>query len=73
MLIVIEGVLSFLGLSVGAPTVSWGGMINEGRDYLKEAPHISLIPAGIMFITVLSFNLLGDTLRNLADPRESRL
>ena len=73
VLIVIEGVLSFLGLSVGAPTVSWGGMINEGRDYLKEAPHISLIPAGIMFITVLSFNLLGDTLRNLADPRESRL
>lgn len=73
VLIVIEGVLSFLGLSVGPPTVSWGGMINEGRDYLQEAPHISLIPAGVMFLTVLSFNLLGDTLRNLADPRESRL
>ena len=73
VLIVIEGVLSFLGLSVGPPTVSWGGMINEGRDYLEEAPHISMIPAGIMFLTVLSFNLLGDTLRNLADPRESRL
>lgn len=73
VLIVLEGVLSFLGLSVGAPVVSWGGMINEGRDYLEEAPHISMIPAGIMFLTVLSFNLLGDTLRNLADPRESRL
>lgn len=72
-LIVIEGVLSFLGLSVGPPTVSWGGMINEGRDYLDEAPHISLIPAFVMFLTVLSFNLLGDTLRGLADPRESRL
>lgn len=73
VLIVLEGVLSFLGLSVGAPVVSWGGMINEGRDYLEEAPHISMIPAAVMFLTVLSFNLLGDTLRNLADPRESRL
>jgi peptide/nickel transport system permease protein len=73
VLIVIEGVLSFLGLSVGPPTVSWGGMINEGRDYLDEAPHISMIPAFVMFLTVLSFNLLGDTLRGLADPRESRL
>jgi peptide/nickel transport system permease protein len=72
-LIVAEGVLSFLGLSVGPPTVSWGSMINGGRDFLDEAPHISMIPAFIMFLTVLSFNLLGDTLRGLADPRESRL
>ena len=72
-LIIAEGVLGFLGLSVPPPVVSWGAMINDGRDYLDEAPHIAMIPAGMMFITVLSFNLLGDYLRSLGDPRESKL
>ncbi len=72
--IVIEGALSFLGLSVPAPTPSWGGMIAEGRETLGETPHISFIPATVMFLTVLSFNLVGDTLRSrLADLRESAL
>ena len=72
-LIIAEGVLGFLGLSVPPPTTSWGAMINDGRDYLDEAPHISMIPAAAMFLTVLSFNLLGDYLRSLGDARESKL
>ena len=72
--IVIEGSLSFLGLSVPSPTPSWGGMIAEGRENLDDSPHISFIPAIFMFLTVLSFNLVGDTLRSkLADLRESAL
>lgn len=72
-LIIAEAVLGFLGLGVQPPTVSWGAMINDGRDYLDEAPHVSMVPAGMMFLTVLSFNMLGDYLRNLGDPRESKL
>jgi len=72
--IVAEGALSFLGLSVPAPNPSWGGTIAEGREQLEEAPHISLIPAAVMFLTVLSFNLVGDTLRSrIADVRESAI
>ena len=72
--IVVEGALSFLGLSVPSPTPSWGGMIAEGREHLQETPHISFVPAGVMFLTVLSFNLVGDTLRSrIADIRESAL
>lgn len=73
VLIVVEGVLSFLGLSVQPPQVSWGTLIDSGRDYLQEAPHITFIPAAVMCLTVLSFNLIGDSLRSLSDPRESRL
>jgi peptide/nickel transport system permease protein len=67
--IVAEGILSFLGLGVPPPTPSWGSMIAEGRDSLDEAPHIAFIPAGVMFLTVLAFNLIGDTLRAITDPR----
>lgn len=61
--IVAEGSLSFLGLSVQAPTPSWGGMIAEGREYLETAPHLTFVPAAVMFLTVLSFNLAGDAMR----------
>jgi peptide/nickel transport system permease protein len=73
VLIVAEGTLSFLGLSVPPPTPSWGTMIEEGRERLADAPHITMIPAAAMCLTVLSFNLIGDRLRALIDPRESRL
>ena len=72
-MIMAEGALSYLGLGVPAPTPSWGGMIAEGREVLDEAPHVSMIPAGIMFLTVLSFNLIGDSLRNVAERRTSQL
>ena len=63
--IVVEGALSFLGLSVPSPTPSWGGMIAEGRESLAESPHVSFIPATVMFLTVLSFNIVGDTLSDI--------
>ena len=55
-----------------SPAPSWGGMIAEGREALGDYPHISFLGAGAMFLTVLSFNLVGDTLRSrLADLREA--
>jgi peptide/nickel transport system permease protein len=67
--IVVEGALSFLGLGVPPPTASWGSMIGEGRESLDIAPWLAFLPAGFMFLTVLSFNIVGDTLRALTDPR----
>ncbi|MGD9055090.1 MAG: ABC transporter permease [Desulfobacterales bacterium] len=72
-MIMAEGALSFLGLGVPAPIPSWGGMIAEGREVLEEAPHVSMIPAAVMFLTVISFNLIGDNLRSLAEKRTSQL
>ena len=72
-MIMAEGALSFLGLGIPAPTPSWGGMIAEGREVLDEAPHISMIPAGTMFLTVLAFNIIGDSLRSLVEKRTSQL
>jgi len=69
VIIVAEGALSYLGLGVPPPTPSWGSMIAEGREQLDVAPHIAFIPAIAMFLTVLAFNLVGDTLRALTDPR----
>jgi peptide/nickel transport system permease protein len=71
--IVVEGALSFLGLGVPPPASSWGSMIGEGRESLEIAPRLAFIPAVTMFLTVLSFNLVGDTLRALTDPRQGAL
>jgi peptide/nickel transport system permease protein len=71
--IVVEGALSFLGLGVPPPISSWGSMIGEGRESLEIAPRLAFIPAAAMFLTVLSFNLIGDTLRALTDPRQGAL
>jgi peptide/nickel transport system permease protein len=71
--IVVEGALSFLGLGVPPPTASWGSMIGEGRENLDIAPWLAFLPAGFMFLTVLSFNVIGDTLRALTDPRPGAL
>ena len=71
--IVGEGALAFLGLSVAAPTPTWGGMINEGRGFLVLDPYISLIPAAAMFLTVLAFNFAGDSLRAFFDVKEGAL
>lgn len=68
LMIVVEGVLSFLGLSVPPPTPSWGGMIAAGREVISDAPHVCLIPATVLFLTVLSLNVLGDTLRGWTRP-----
>ena len=71
--IVVEGSLSFLGLGVPPPISSWGSMIGEGRESLDVAPRLAFLPAAAMFLTVLSFNLVGDTLRALTDPRQGAL
>ena len=71
--IVVEGSLSFLGLGVPPPTPSWGSMIGEGRESLDVAPWLAFLPAIAMFLTVLCFNLVGDTLRALTDPRQGAL
>lgn len=73
LVIIAEGGLGFLGLSVPSPTPSWGGMIADGREVLEQAPHVSMIPAAAMFLTILSVNLLGDRLRGWNDPREGQL
>jgi peptide/nickel transport system permease protein len=72
-MIVAEGTLSFLGLGVSPPTPSWGGMIAEGKEVLDEAPHICLLPALILFLTVLSFNIIGDALKRVLDSKEGQI
>jgi peptide/nickel transport system permease protein len=71
--IVVEGALSFLGLGVPPPAPSWGSMIGEGRESLDIAPWLAFLPALFMFLTVLAFNVIGDTLRALTDPRPGKL
>jgi peptide/nickel transport system permease protein len=67
--IVVESALSFLGLGVPPPQSSWGSMIGEGRESLEQAAWLAFTPAGVMFATVLAFNLVGDRLRAVTDPR----
>jgi peptide/nickel transport system permease protein len=61
--IVVEGGLAFLGLSVPSPAPSWGGMMAAGRDVLDQTPHVAMIPMAVMFLTVLSVNVIGDRVR----------
>lgn len=63
LIIVLEGALSFLGLGIPAPAPSWGNMISDGQQSLSATPWLVLWPSGALFLTVLSFNLLGDGLR----------
>jgi peptide/nickel transport system permease protein len=71
--IVAEGGLAFLGLSLPPPTATWGTMINDGRGSIEDAVWISLVPATAMFLTVLSLNFAGDTLREFFDVKGSGL
>jgi len=73
VVIVLEGSLAFLGLSVKTPDPTWGSMIAEGRRHLNETTHLSLVPSIVMFLTVLSVNFVGDALRSRFDVRESSL
>lgn len=61
--------LSFLGLGAQPPVPVWGSMLNDGKMYLQTAPHLTIFPGLAIMITVLSFNFLGDGLRDLFDPR----
>jgi ABC-type dipeptide/oligopeptide/nickel transport system permease subunit len=61
--------LGFLGIGVQPPTPEWGTMLGSGRAYLFNAPHVATFPGVAIFFSVLSFNLLGDGLRDALDPR----
>jgi peptide/nickel transport system permease protein len=67
-----EAALSFLGLSAQPPAPSWGVMLNEGRQNLEVAPHLAIFPGLAIMLAVLGFNLLGDGLRDVLDPRLRR-
>jgi len=67
--ILAEGTMSFLGLGVPPPTASWGSMLNDSRAHLFDTPHLVLFPAAAVMLAVLSFNFIGDALRDLLDPR----
>jgi len=67
--ILTESALSFLGLGVQPPTPSWGNMLMEGKNVLEIAPWLSVFPGLSILITVLGYNLLGESLRDILDPR----
>ncbi len=64
-----EATLSFLGLGVPPPAASWGNMLNDARSHLFDSPHMVVFPALAIMLCVLSFNFLGDALRDYLDPR----
>jgi peptide/nickel transport system permease protein len=70
LLIVAEGALAYLGLSVQAPTPTWGSMIFAGKDQLQDAWWIALMPALVLFLTILSINLLGDVVAERFNVRD---
>ncbi len=67
--ILAEATMSFLGLGVPPPTASWGSMLNDARSHLFDSPHLVLFPAAAVMLAVLSFNFIGDGLRDYLDPR----
>lgn len=68
-----EAALSFVGLGVKPPTPSWGSMVADGRDLLRVAPWVSVVPGLALGLTVLGFNLVGEALREVYDPKLGRI
>jgi peptide/nickel transport system permease protein len=68
MMLAISG-LSFLGLGAQPPTPEWGSMLNNGRPFFQSAPHLMLYPGAAITLAVIGFNLVGDSLRDVLDPR----
>ena len=67
--IISEAALSFLGLGIAAPTASWGSILREGKSSLTTAPFVATISGAFILITVLGFNLFGDGIRDVLDPK----
>ncbi|MVW72943.1 nickel transporter permease [Bordetella sp. 15P40C-2] len=70
--IIAEASLSFLGLGLQPPNPSWGSMLNTGKNFMVQAPWMSIFPGTAIFLVVLGFNLLGDGLRDALDPRQDK-
>jgi ABC-type dipeptide/oligopeptide/nickel transport system permease subunit len=68
-IIMAEATLSFLGIGVQEPLPSWGGMIRDGLAALRSDPYLALFSSAVLGVTIVGFNLLGDGLRDLLDPR----
>jgi peptide/nickel transport system permease protein len=68
--VIAEAVLSFLGLGVQPPAPSWGTMLNAAQQFLETAPWMAIWPGAAIFLLALSFNLAGDGLRDVLDPRD---
>ena len=64
--------LSFLGFGTQPPAPEWGAMISEGRQHLQTAPWLMIFPGAAIFISVVIFNLWGDALRDVLDPRDEQ-
>ncbi len=67
--ILVEAALSFLGLGVPPPTSTWGAIVNDGREYMRSAPWITIFPGLMIVLAVMAFNLFGDGLRDAMDPK----
>jgi len=70
--VISESTLSFLGLGIRPPAASWGNTLNFGLRFIREAPHLSTFPGIAIMLTVLGFNLLGNGIRDVTDPKLSR-
>lgn len=68
-IILLESVLSFLGLGIQPPTPSWGNMLTNAQELIWSAPHLAVYPGLMIFVTVIAFNFLGDGLQDALDPR----
>ena len=69
-IIILESALSFLGLGVRPPTLTWGGILADGRAFILRYPHIAIFPGIMIVATVLAFNFVGDGLRDALDPHQ---
>ena len=67
--ILFESVLSFLGLGIQPPLPSWGNMLNNAQELIYQAPALAFYPGGLIFLTVIAFNFLGDGLQDALDPK----
>jgi oligopeptide transport system permease protein len=67
--VVLEATLSFLGIGLQAPVISWGIAISEARAYIRQSPHMLLFPSAFLSVTVLAFIMLGDAVRDAFDPK----
>lgn len=73
IVIIAEGSLSFIGVSVGSPSITWGNILAAGKGRLEDAPHIALITGGVMFVTLMALNFVGDEMLRRLDVREARI